>query len=743
MKKTLLWLLLSLSVWAHAATATVTDGEKRFLQDLTPTAQETTAAHMAADILSRYHYRAVPSERAFSEMVFDRYLKSLDSEKLFFVQADVDRFSGDRASMTQKVHQDDLSVPFALYDLYARRAVERFQYARQLLKQGFDFELVEALPLSRSRLPWPQTPAELDEVWRKQVKGDWLSLKLAGNQPQDIAATLDKRYARAIKRIGQTQSTDAFQIFMNAYTMAIEPHTNYLGPKAAAEFDISMRLSLVGIGAAVSDVGDFATIMELTEGGPASRSGQIQPGDRIVGVAQGGDGEMIDVVGWRSDDLLSLIRGPQGSLVQLAVLPSDAGADAQRKVVTLQRQPIDMADQAASSTIETVSGGGGVSRRIGVITLPSFYEDLAGKLDGDPDFKSATRDVQKLLAEFSASHVDGVLVDLRDNGGGSLSQAIELTSLFLGSVPVVQQRNAAGEVKLGMDGQASVRWRGPLGVLINKRSASASEMFAAAIQDYGRGVIMGQTSFGKGTVQQVIDLDELVNNEKPELGELKMTIAQFFRVNGGTTQLKGVTPDIAFPGYFDESAPGESGFDNALPWTMIKAVHNAPNAAVASIVPALAANHARRTQTDADVKRLQDEMDERQRQRDQNQISLNEAERRQERTAKQVQQLARPTDPSRARLSPGETALATTMAPSNAAQRTTALDDGLLPDERSFQESLRAEQSEKALKDIVLIEATQVVNDAVGLLQAAQAKAAQASQATQTNPLVAPLDRAL
>ena len=451
-KNTLLWLMLSLSVWAHAATI---DAAERIPQDLKPTLQETQAAHMAADILARYHYKTVPPDQALSEKVFDRYLKSLDPQKEFFLQADVDRFSGDRASIAQKVRQDDLSAPFAIYDLYAHRAAERFQYARHLLTLGFDFQVDEDLQVSRELQPWSPTQVELDEVWRKRVKSEWLSLKLAGKDPQSIATTLDKRYEHAIKRLGQTTSADAFQTFMNAYTMTIEPHTNYLGPSAAAEFDIAMRLSLVGIGASVSDVEDFATIMALSEGGPASRSMQLKVGDRIVGVAQGVSGEMIDVIGWRAQDLVPLMRGPVGTSIKVAVLPAGAAIDAQQKVVTLVRQSVDMEDQAASSSIETVSDGA-VSRRIGVITLPSFYEDFAGEQAGDANFRSATRDVQKLLTEFNASHVDGVLVDLRGNGGGSLSQAIELTSLFVGNVPVVQQRNAAGDVMVGMDKQASV-----------------------------------------------------------------------------------------------------------------------------------------------------------------------------------------------------------------------------------------------------------------------------------------------
>ena len=705
MKKTLLWLILSLSFWAQAATI---DAEQNVPEALKPTWQEVKAAHMAADILSRYHYKPVPLDQSLSEKIFDRYLTALDPEKAFLLQADVDRFSGDRAKMGEAIRQDDLSVPFAIHNLYEQRAAERFQYARDLLKTGFDFRVDERLQTVRDKQPWPQTQAELDELWRKRVKSEWLSLKLAGKDEPSIVATLDKRYERSLKRLGQTRSADAFQTFMNAYTMSIEPHTKYMGPRAAEEFDISMRLSLVGVGAVISDAEEFATIKELMVGGPASLSKQLQVGDRIVGVSQGDAGEMIDVVGWRPDDLISLIRGPSGTVVKLAVLPADAGVDGQQKTVSLIREPVKMDEQAAKSVIKTVSDGA-VTRRIGVITLPSFYEDFAAKQTGDTQFRNATRDVQKLLSEFKASNVDAVVMDLRNNGGGSLTQAIELTSLFVGHVPVVQQRNTAGKIMIGIDNQASVAWQGPLGVLINKRSASASEIFAAAIQDYGRGLIMGQSSFGKGTVQSMVDLDELAKSDKPQLGELKMTVAQFFRVNGGTTQLKGVVPDIGIPGEFDDGTSGESAFDNALPWTQIKAVYYSPSTDVKSILATLADKHALRTKLDIDFTNRQEDMDELKRQRNQKDISLNEAERRKERATRLAQLAARqiaiskrsPRDSSSAK--PHEV-------------NSTNLDDGMLPGERSFKDELRVEQSMKERKDIVLIEATRIMNDAVGLL---------------------------
>jgi carboxyl-terminal processing protease len=708
LQKTLLSLILCLSTWAQAIPITSATG---FPPTLAPDWQEVKTAHMVADILARYHYKTVPVDQTLSEKVFDQYLKSLDPEKIFFLQTDIDQFSSDRAKLGQAIQHDDLSVPFTIFNLYQHRVAERFQQARDLLKLGFEFQVDESLQASREVLPWPQTKSEMGELWRKRVKNEWLSLKLAGKDAPSIVTILDKRYERALKRMGQTKSADAFQTFMNAYTMSIEPHTNYMGPRAAEEFDISMRLSLVGIGASIAVTDDTATIRELLVGGPASLSGELKVGDKIVGVAQGDGGVMADVVGWRADDMIDLIRGPVGTSVKLAILPADASADTKPKIVTLVRQAVDLEDQAASSSIETISDGA-ANHRIGVITLPSFYEDFTGKQAGATNFRSATRDVQKLLEEFKSKNVDGVLVDLRDNGGGSLTQAIDLTSLFVGNVPVVQQRNAAGEVVVGSNAQATALWRGPLGVLINKRSASASEIFAAAIQDYGRGLIIGQSSFGKGTVQSMIDLDALTKSDKPQFGELKMTVAQFFRVNGGTTQLRGVVPDIGFPGYFDEGAIGESGFDNALPWTQIKAVYYSPSANVRSIIPALAEKHALRIKQDADFKNLHVDMAQLKEQRSKNEISLNEVERRKERLAREAELAARTTGLHDGKSDTGDTASITPAAVKNP-----RLDDGMLASERSLADELSAEKSIKNLKDIVLIEATRVMGDAIGLLR--------------------------
>lgn len=471
--------------------------------------------------------------------------------------------------------KDDLSAPFAIFNLYIKRATERLTYARTLLKTGFDFQKSESYQFSRQKQAWPKDEAEVRELWRKRVKSDWLRLRLAGKDDKSVIEVLDKRYATMLKRMARINNEDAFQTYMNAYTMAIEPHTNYMAPRAAADFDISMSLSLVGIGAILTELDDYTTIRELVPGGPASLSGQLSMGDRILGVAQGESGPMIDIMGNRLDDSVAMIRGALDTVVRLDVLPAGAGPDGKHKLVTLVRKPISLKEQEAKSSVQEVPDGK-LTRKIGVITLPSFYEDFAAKQRGDTAYKSASRDVALQIEELKSKKVDSILVDLRNNGGGSLTEAVSLTGLFIGKGPVVQVRNANGRVELEQSTQANAVWNGPLGVLINRSSASASEIFAAAIQDYGRGMIIGEPSFGKGTVQTMVDLDRMVDNKKPQFGELKMTIAQFFRINGGTTQLRGVTPDISFPSSFDAGEFGESSFDNALAWTQIKAASYTP-----------------------------------------------------------------------------------------------------------------------------------------------------------------------
>ena len=709
MKQKLLWIVFALATAAQGASL---DAGTPYPPELKPVLQEAQAAHLTAELLARYHYKGMPLDDALSEKIFDQYLKSLDSEKLFFVQADIDQLSGDRTKLGDAILKEDLTVPFAIFNLYEYRAAERFAYARTLLKKGFDFQQNESYQYAREKGAWPKTESEMHELWRKRVKNDWLRLKLAGKSDKSIVEILDKRYDNFLKRIGRVKSADAFQTYMNAYTMAIEPHTNYLGPRAAEDFDISMRLSLIGIGAVLAELDEYTTIRELVPGGPASLSGQLKIGDRIVGVTQGESGVMTDTLGWRLDDTVALIRGAADSVVLLDVLPADAGPDGKHKLVSLIRKTISLEEQAAKASVHSIMDGK-ATRRVGVISLPSFYEDFVARQKGVQAYKSATRDVGRLLDELKEEKVDSVLIDLRNNGGGSLMEAVELTGLFIDKGPVVQQRNAGGEISVESDTQAGVAWDGPLGVLINRSSASASEIFAAAIQDYGRGLIMGEPSFGKGTVQTMVNLDQVAKNNKPQFGELKMTVAQFFRINGGTTQLRGVKPDILFPAVSDAENFGESSFDNALPWAQIKAADYSPTGDLKGLLPILVTLHEARVKMDKDFQYLQEDIAEFKLQRKKNLVSLNEAERRKERDAQEARLKSRES-----RRDTGNSAHEDVVGKEPASGKGSALrDDGLQADERNLANELAAEKVRKNGKDVLLNEAVHILSDEVVVLK--------------------------
>lgn len=686
MRYCLLGLLLAIAPSAYALDA----GSPPVLA---PLEQQGQAAKMSAEFLSRYGYRPIALDDALSAKVMDRFIASLDPDRMFFLQADVDKFLLDSTKTDDAIKREDLRVPFSIFNLYQQRVVDRMNYARKLLGQGFDFNVQESYSLVRDKEPWPQSEAASDELWRKRVKADWLRLKLGGKTDASIRDTLDKRYENVLERAYKYKSDDVFQSFMEAYTTSIDPHTDYFGASASADFDISMKLSLVGIGAVLQERDDYTTIRELVAGGPAQLSGKLAVGDRIIGVGQGEDGAMKEVVGTRLDEIVQMIRGEKNSVVRLDILPADAGAEGSHRVVSLVRDKISLEKQAASKAILSVKDGG-ATRKIGVITLPAFYEDFDARRKGDKDYRSASRDVAKLLGELKAEKVDGVLVDLRSNGGGSLSEAIDMTGLFVGKGPVVQQRGADGKVEVQSDDLSAPVWAGPMGVLINRGSASASEIFAAAIQDYGRGVIVGEPSFGKGTVQTVVDLDQMAHNSKPKFGELKLTIAQFFRINGGTTQLRGVTPDIGLPGLSDPKTLGEASYDNALPWAQIKPAKFKSAGQVETLLPQLQSRHDARVQSDKAFQRFVEDVAELKAQRDKTTISLNLTERRNELTARANRLKAR--DQINDGVDFGE-------------------DDGLQANERSLSADIAMENARKNAKDVLLNEAAAIVSDEADL----------------------------
>lgn len=665
---------------------------------LAPLQQQAQAARLSAQFLTRFGYRPIPLDDVLSAKIMTRFVKSLDPDRALFLQSDIDTFMADSTKIDNGIKREDLRIPFSIFNVYEQRVVDRMTYARTLLTQNFDFSVQEAYSLSRDEAPWAQSEAESDDLWRKRVKGDWLRLKLAGKTDTVIRDTLGKRYQNSLERAFKYKSDDVFQSFMGAYTTSVDPHTDYFGARASAEFDISMKLSLVGIGAVLQERDDYTTIRELVPGGPAQLSGKLTVGDRITGVGQGKDGPVKEVVGMRLDEIVQLIRGKKDSVVRLDILPADAGPDGSHRIISLTRDKISLEKQAARKTTLSIKDGG-ATRKIGVITLPAFYEDFEARRKGDPDYRSASRDVAKLLGELKEDDVEGVLIDLRNNGGGSLTEAIELTGLFVGKGPVVQQRAANGKIEVESYDRPIAAWAGPVGVLINRGSASASEIFAAAIQDYGRGVIIGEPSFGKGTVQTVVDLDKAANNSKPKFGQLKLTIAQFFRVNGGTTQLHGVTPDITLPGLSDTKSFGEASYDNALPWQQIKPAKYASAGDMAVLLPQLQKRHDARVRNDGDFQRFVEDVAELRAQREKGVVSLNLTERRNELAAQATRLKAR-------------------------AQINDGLDfgddDGLQANERSLSADIAIENARKNAKDVLLNEAAAILADEADLQKGMQ-----------------------
>ena len=668
--------------------------------ELKPTEAQGQAAILAARLLTRFQYEALPLDDAMSSKIFDAYFKALDGSRLFFTQQDLDKFAPDRGKLDDAIWNGDMSIPFAIFNLYEKRSGERTAYALALLKKGVKLDGSGTYNFDREKAPWAADSTALDALWKERVENDWIRLKLAGKDDAEIRKTLSRRYENYLDRVHQLDSQDVFQTFMNAYAMAIDPHTNYFGPRASQNFDITMKLSLEGIGAVLQEHDEYTVIREVVPGGPAAKSGKLEVGDKIVGVGQGDCGAIVDTVGWRIDDVVAKIRGKKGTTVRLEVLPAEGGPDAKPHLITLVRQKVTIADQEAKKKVIDVKQGGRTIK-VGIIDLPSFYEDFDARRRGDPDYKSASRDVAKLLAQLKAAKVAAVVVDLRDNGGGSLEEAINLTGLFIGKGPVVQVRDSRGQVEQ-KDSDEKMLWTGPMAVLVNRGSASASEIFTAAIQDYGRGLIIGEQTFGKGTVQNLTSLDQLAMNTKPTFGELKMTIAEFFRVDGDSTQLHGVTPDIKFPHSIGYKDYGESSYPNALKWTHIPAAEYTPVAGQKALVAPLTAEHDARAKTDPAWRLLLDELAAARKLHDQKTVSLNYDVREAERK----QQDAQDATFKKRREALGDVS-AITLEP----------DDGLTAGERSVKQSVAREKAAKEAKDIELDETAHIMADEVALLE--------------------------
>ncbi|WP_226469413.1 carboxy terminal-processing peptidase [Luteimonas panaciterrae] len=670
-------------------------------------ADQATTSKLVYGLLSdsRYAYRPGSLDAHLSGDIFKRYLEALDGSKVFFTAADIAKFEPYKNTLGDSVKNGQLDPAFAIFAVYKQRVSQRLAYARALLNQDiFDFNGNDRWYYERKDAPWAKDEAELDALWKQSVRNDWLRLKLAGKKPEDIRKTLDKRYANNASSIAQLDGNDAFSSFLNAYASSIDPHTDYFDPREAERFNQSMSLSLEGIGAQLQKQDDVVVIRELIVGGPAALSKKFKPGDRIVGVGQGTSGTMEDVIGWRIDDVVEKIKGKSGTQVRLDIVPAEATLDSKPVRVVLTRARIRLEEQAAKSQIlDLPAGNGEPQRRIGVVKLEAFYQDFDGRRKNNGDYASATRDVAKLLQQFKAQKVDGVVLDLRNNGGGSLNEAVELTGLFIDKGPVVQVRESGGRVGVDSDDESGVSWDGPLAVLVNRGSASASEIFAGAIQDYGRGLVIGETTFGKGTVQNLVDLDRWPGNEQKRYGQVKLTIAQFFLPGGSSTQNKGVVPDIQFPVMVDASKFGESTYDNALPWTRIAGVPHTQYGNFAILLPRLDTLHKARVANDKEFQWVEEDVAEFRAEEAKKYISLNEAERRAERDRQDAKRKSRQEQ---------RKALGLPLDP----LADDAADDGLTYSERDIAKDAAREKAAEKAPDPLLRESASILGDAIQLL---------------------------
>ncbi|MBP6055474.1 MAG: carboxy terminal-processing peptidase [Cytophagaceae bacterium] len=598
--------------------------------DLQPTDTQRKVERLVFGILSNYHYRKVPVNDSLSSKIFDAYLKNLDPNKVYFLASDIEEVEKYRFTIDEQLNLGDLTSAFQIYNLYQKRMLERFAYVDKIIKQPMDFTLDETYQPDREKAAWAKSSADLDDYWRKDVKRQLVDWKIGGKADTTAVRELNDRYKRSAKYMARTRAEDVFQVFMNAYTESIDPHTSYMIPKAAQEFNKDMAQSFEGIGATLRLEGDYVTIQDLVPGGPAFRSKQINPKDRIVGVAQGDDGAFVDVIGWFTDDAVKLIRGPKGTVVRLKILPGSGVTGSPTSEVRIVREKIKLEEQTAKKEILNFKQGAS-TYKLGLITIPMFYRDFEGARKREADFKSTSADVRKFLNEFKQEGIDGLVIDLRNNGGGSLIEAVELTGLFIPKGPVVQRKQSDGKISQEVDRDPMQVYDGPMAIMINRFSASASEIFAAAIQDYKRGIIVGEQSYGKGTVQSVIDLDNYMANEKDPVGQLKITLEKFYRVNGSSTQHKGVSPDFALPSAFSAEEFGESSQPSALPWDMIPTTAYVPtNNIVAPTLAQLQAAFQARLKTKPDLIKLKQDFERWKKIKEQNSISLNMEKRKKE-----------------------------------------------------------------------------------------------------------------
>ncbi|MGE7994334.1 carboxy terminal-processing peptidase [Pseudomonas sp. NPDC089554] len=602
-------------------------------ESLQPDRDEIVASLNVVELLKRHHYSKPPLDDARSVIIYDSYIKLLDPARSYFTAADIAEFDKWKTQFDDFLKSGNLDPGFTIYKRYLNRVKSRLDFALAELAKGadkIDFNAKETLLVDRKEAPWAKNEAELDDLWRKRVKDEVLRQKIAGKDTKQIQETLTKRYKNQLSRLDQTRAEDIFQAYINTFAQSYDPHTNYLSPDNAENFDINMSLSLEGIGAVLQSDNDQVKIVRLVPAGPAAKTKLVAPADKIIGVAQG-DKEMVDVVGWRLDEVVKLIRGPKGSVVRLEVIPaSNAPNDQTSKIVPITREAVKLEEQAAKKSVLKLKQDGR-DYKLGIIEIPAFYLDFKAYRAGDPDYKSTTRDVKKLLTELQQEKVDGVVIDLRNNGGGSLQEATELTSLFIEKGPTVLVRNSDGRVDVLEDENPGAFYKGPLALLVNRLSASASEIFAGAMQDYHRALVIGGQTFGKGTVQTIQPLNH---------GELKLTLAKFYRVSGQSTQHQGVLPDIDYPSIIDTKEIGESALPEAMPWDTIRPVVRPAADPFKPFLAQLKARHDARSAKDPEFAYIRDRLALTQKLMNEKTVSLNEQDRRTRHDEIEAKQLA-------------------------------------------------------------------------------------------------------
>lgn len=597
---------------------------------LRPASHYGKEAQIVTQLLKQYHFRKTSINDSLSSVIFDDYIQSFDNNRVYFLASDIEPFEKYRYEIDDDLPAGNLSFAYQFFDVFRERFFEKNDFVLELLDKDFDFTVDEYYESDRTNAEWTQTEEELNEVWRKIIKAQLLNLKLSGKEIDEAKEVLKKRYEGYRKAISQYSSEDIFQQYLNSFTQAYDPHTTYFSPVSAESFMIDINLSLEGIGARLTTDGDYTVIASVVAGGPAFKSNMIHENDRIVGVSQGDEEKFVDVIGWRVTDVVKLIRGPKGTVVRLQVIPAEEATNSPPIIVRLVREKIQLEDEKVTSEVIPISRDG-KDYKLGVVTIPSFYFDYNAYRKGDKNYNSTSRDVKKILQSYKEEGVTGVLVDLRRNGGGSLQEAIDLTGLFIEDGPVVQVRSRNGNVDQYEDTDRSVVWEGPLAVLTNRFSASASEIFSGAIQDYQRGVIIGEQTYGKGTVQNMIDLSRFIDPTEGKAGEVKLTQAKFYRINGNTTQLEGVTPDISFPSAYDRAIYGESSKPSALSYDEIRPSNYSKTGIInQTTIARLNQSYLNRLNSDPDLKELQEEIKEANEARRNTRQSLKEEVRKKE-----------------------------------------------------------------------------------------------------------------